>query len=84
MCLICQWGSTAPSRTTSRRRDESRVDTSSACLLLSRTSSQSRGTKVGTGRVVVEVIGIVRSLSGSHEQAGQDVGSFRDTHDEFS
>lgn len=81
-CPICQWGSTAPSRTTSRRRDESRVDTSSACLLPSRTSSQSQGTKVGTGRVMADIIGVVRSQGGSHEQSGQDVGSFHDTHEE--
>lgn len=66
MFLICQRGSTAPLRTTWRRRDGSRVDTSSACLPLSGTSSQSQETKVGTGRAKGdEVIGVVRSLGGS-------------------
>lgn len=45
-CLICQRGSTAPSKTMWRRRGISRTDTSSACLLPSRTSSLSHGTKV--------------------------------------
>lgn len=70
-CLICRRGSTAPSRTTWRRREGSRVDTFSACLRPFGKSSQSQGTKVGTGRAKGdEVIGVVRSLGGSREQAG--------------
>lgn len=43
---ICRWESTAPSRTTWRRRGVSRVDTFTACLPLCATSFPSRGTKV--------------------------------------
>lgn len=58
MCPICQRGSTAPLRTMWRQRDRSRVDTSSACLLLPGTSPQSLETKVRAGRAMSdEVIG---------------------------
>lgn len=43
---ICRWESTAPSRTTWRRRGVSRVDTFTACLPPCATSFPSRGTKV--------------------------------------
>lgn len=49
MSPISQRGSTAPSRTTWRRKGVSRADTSSACLPPPVTSSRSPGTKVRAG-----------------------------------
>lgn len=56
MCPICQQGSTAPLRTMWRQRDRSRVDTSSACLLLPGTSPQSLETKVRAGRAISDEV----------------------------